>query len=140
MADLSITVANVSPSSQAIVLRQYPFGAAVTQGQVVYLDANNRWQLVDADASATGNGVADKRGIALNAGTNTQPAEVVIKDPSFTLGAAVANGVSYYASPNAGGIEVIANVGSSNYPTFLGAAISTTKINLNPTAAGIALA
>ena len=140
MADLSITAANVKASSQATVLRQYPFGVTVTQGQVVYLDANNRWVLMDADAAATGNGVSDKRGIALNAASNTQPAEVAIKDPAFTIGATLTNGVSYYASPNAGGVEVIAAVGSANYPTFLGAAISTTQINLNPTAAGIALA
>jgi len=61
-----------------------------------------------------------------------------VKDPSFTVGATVANGVSYYGSKNAGALtgDVPA---TSNYTVFMGVAISTTKINLNPTASGVAV-
>lgn len=136
MSDLSITAANVAASNTAIIERRYPFGATVTQGQVVYLDSNNRWQLGDASA-VTGNNVEDKRGVALVSGANGQPAVVCVKDTDFTPGATLSNGAVYAVSTNAGNIADIADITSGNYPVFVGIAKSTSKLNLNPTAAGI---
>lgn len=138
MADLSITAANVVASANATILRQYNAGATVTAGQVVYLDANSKWQPMDANASATGNDPANTRGIALGGAANNQPLAVATKDSWFTPGASLTNSASYYASPNAGGIAPAADITSGNYATFLGVARSTTVLNLNPTAAGIA--
>jgi hypothetical protein len=140
MADLSITATSVSASNQATVRREYQFGATITAGQVVYLNTSNRWALFDSNVgSGVGANVTDLRGIALNNGSNTQPAAVCTADPDFTPGATLSNGVSYYGSPNAGAIAPIADLGAGNYPVFLGVAKSTTKLNLNPTAAGIAV-
>ena len=136
MADLTITAASVLASANAIIERRYNFGATVTQGQAVYLDANTEWQLLDADAAATGNGVSNVRGIALVSGADGQPAIVALKDDDFTPGATLTVGASYYASGTAGGIAPAADLASGDYVVFLGVAKSTTKLNLNPTAAG----
>src|SRR5688572_18686190 len=103
MADLSINAAAVAASNLATIRREYNFGATITAGEVVYLDANNRWVKFDSDAgSGAGANVTDLRGIALNNGANTQPAAVCTADPNFNPGATLANGVSYYGSRNAG--------------------------------------
>lgn len=144
MADLSITAANVVASNQAIVEKRFNFGATITQGQVVYLDTNNLWQLVDANAAATGNEVNTPRGVALSSGANGQPGVVVTRDVDFTPGATLTNGAAYFASPNAGAIapsaDIVGTNITGNYPTFLGLAKSATKLNLNPTAAGVTVA
>jgi hypothetical protein len=139
MADLSINTQNVSASNLAEIRKEYPFGATVLAGQVVYKNASNRWVLFDSDAgSGAGANVDDLRGIALHNGTNGQPAAVAVSDPNFCPGATLANGVAYYGSQNAG--NVTADVpAASNYPVFLGLARSTTRMNLNPTASQIAV-
>lgn len=139
MADLSVTAANVVASANAVVLKQYNAGATIAAGDVVYLDSNNKWQLMDANASATGNDPANTRGIALGGAANNQPIAVVTKDSYFTPGATLSNGIAYYASPNAGKIAPVADLGAGNYPTVLGIARSTSILNLNPTASGIAV-
>ena len=139
MADLSVTAASVVASANAVKLNQYNAGATITAGQVVYLDANSKWQLMDANASATGNDPANTRGIALGGGANNQPITVAIKDSWFTPGATLTNSVAYYASPNAGAIAPVADITTGNYATVLGVARSTTILNLNPTAAGVAV-
>lgn len=139
MADLTINGAAVSASNQATIRREYPFGATITAGQVVYRNASNRWVLFDSDAgSGVGANVTDEQGIALNNGANGQPASVCVKDPNFNLGATLANGVSYYGSKNAGAAtaDVPAN---ANYTLHLGVARSTGALNLNPTASGVAV-
>lgn len=139
MADISVTAASVAASANAVVLKQYNAGATIAAGEVVYLDANNKWQLMDANASATGNDPSNTRGIALGGGANNQPIAVATKDSYFTPGATLTNGIAYYASANAGKIAPVADVGSGNYATFIGIARSTSILNLNPTAAGIAV-
>lgn len=135
MADLSINAAAVAASNQAVIRREYPFGAAIGAGQVVYLDTSNRWQLFDSDA-VSGANVTDTRGIALNNGANGQPAAVAVSDPNFAPGATVANGVAYYGSVTAGGLAPdVPNTG--RYTVFMGVGRSTSRINLNPTAAGV---
>lgn len=139
MADLSITAASVVASANATVYKNYNFGATVTAGQVVYLDANNLWQLKDANAAVTGNLVNSTTGITLVGGANGQPGTVAVKDSDFTPGATLTNGASYWASANAGAIAPVADVTTGNYATFIMVAKSTTKANLNPTGAGIAV-
>lgn len=139
MADLTINAAAVAASNQATIRREYPFGASIGAGQLVYLDTNNRWQLFDSDAgSGVGANVTDLRGISLNNGANGQPAAVATYDPNFAPGTTLANGVSYYGSRNAGAITADVPA-SGNYPVFIGTARSTSRINLNPTAAGVSV-
>lgn len=136
MADIVVTATSVKASSNANLRRDFNFGAAVTAGQLVYLDVNNLWQLADSNAAVTGNVLTDLRGIALDGGANGQPAVVCINDSDFTPGATLTNGVSYYGSPNAGAIAPAADIISGNYPVFLGIAKSTTKLNLAPVPGG----
>lgn len=136
MADLSVTAANVIASAQATVLKDYNFGATVTAGQAVYLDSSTyTWKLVDSNAAITGNELTTIKGIALNGGASGQPANVAIKDPDFTPGATLTNGAALFTSVTAGAIaHDVPTTGA--YPTVLGIAKSTSKLNLNPTASG----
>lgn len=136
MADISITAANVLASANAVIRREYTAGATITAGQVVYLNSSNQWALVDSDAASTGNGVSDLRGIALNGASSGQPLAVVTSDTSFTVGGTLVNGTTYYSSRTAGGITATLPT-TGDYPTILGVAISTTKINLQPVASGV---
>ena len=139
MADLTINAAAVSTSSLATIRREYSGGATLTAGQLVYKNASNQWVTFDSDAgSGAGANVADMRGIALNNCANGQPLAVCTADPNFAIGATVANGVSYYGSVNTGAITATVPV-TANYTVHLGVAISTTRINLNPTASGVAV-
>jgi hypothetical protein len=139
MADISVTAGSVLASANAVIERKYNAGATVAAGDVVYLDSNNKWMLMDSNASAAGNNVADTRGIALGGGANNQPIAVCTRDSFFTPGATLTNGIAYYASPNAGKIAPVGDIGSGNYATVLGIARTTTVMNLNPTASGIAV-
>lgn len=139
MANLSITAANVIASSSAVIRREYKAGATITAGQLVYLDANSVWQLVDSDAAATGNAVNDLRGIALNGAAANQPLSVCTQDlGGFTVGATLTNGTTYYASTTAGAIAN--DVPTTNaYPTIVGVARSAALLVLNPTASGVVI-
>lgn len=135
-ADISVTAASVVASDQAIVLSNFKFGATVTAGQAVYLDGStSTWKLIDSNAAVTGNEITTQKGIALNGGASGQPAAVCIKDPDFTPGGTLTNGSAVYSSTTAGGItHDVPTTGA--YPTSLGIAKSTSKMNLNPTASG----
>lgn len=132
MADLSITASSViaGPNARRVTKTA---GASVTAGQPVYLDAAGKVQPADTNVSAL---TAAVLGIAENGGATGQPISVVTKDDAFTLGATVAVGDVLIASATAGGIAPVADAASGYYVAVLGVAISTTKINLNPTLAG----
>jgi hypothetical protein len=132
MANLSITAANVLPSSQAILNKANNFGTTVTQGQVVYLDSNNLWQLAKANGSAT---QAKAQGIAVNAGSPGQPAVVALSDPAFTPGGTMTLGLIYTTSETAGAIGVssdLTNTGDIPCVLMIPLAGSTTQANLMP--------
>jgi hypothetical protein len=137
MADISITATSVSASNQAVIRREYAAGATITAGQLVYKDANNRWALFDSDALA-GSNVTDDRGIALHNSANTQPLAVCVSDPNFGIGGTVTNGTAIFGSNTAGGLTHTAPA-SANYTVFVGLPISTTRINLQPVAAPVAV-
>lgn len=140
MAALSVTAANVLMSSAGTFLSQYTAGATITAGQFVYLNSSSQWALLDTDASTgPGCGVNDVRGIALDGAASGQPLVVCIKDPSFTTGATMTNGITIYGSTTAGGITMADIPTTAAYPVILGVAISTTKINLNSIASGVVI-
>ena len=137
MSDIAITAANVAVSSQATVVKTYTFGGTVTAGQVVYLNTSNQWVTLAA-GTASGNGLNDNRGIAVNGGSLGQPAAVCTFDPAFTLGGTVVNGTPYYSSPNTGAITATTPT-TAQYPLFLGFGTGTTKIVLNPSVTGVVI-
>lgn len=138
MADISITAANVAASTAGTAVKrsEYNFGATITQGQAVYLDSSNTWQKLDLNAAATGNGITDLRGIALNSGASGQPATVVVYDEDFTPGGTLTNGLVVYGSNTPGGITQADIPTTGAYPVSLGIAKSTTKMVLKITASG----
>ena len=126
MAALSITAANVVPGSNAVIDKDHNFGATVTQGQAVYLDpTTNKYLLSDADAA--GKGTVD--GIAVNAGSDGQPAAVQTGG-DITIGATVAVGTSYVLGSTPGAINPNADATSTWKKVHLGVATSTTVIAL----------
>jgi hypothetical protein len=137
MADLSITAANVVPGVGAKI-RNGTAGAAVTAGQVVYLDpADSRFKLADCDnASAT---VRNAYGIALHAAAIGQPLAVQYAG-ELTMGATLAAGVAYYLSPNAGGIAPVADIASGDHTVIIGMAKTTAIMTVGIRASGAALA
>jgi len=129
MADLVITATDVEVENNnaGTFVR---FGAAVTQGQVVYRStADNKYYLADCDASATAraagivisNADADNYGYILS-GTNAK----------INLGATLAQGEVYVVSDTAGNIMPITDLTSGQYITILGIAESTSLLRLRP--------
>lgn len=136
MADISITAASVLASSSATIIRNFPSGATVSTGQAVYMDTStNSWKLIDSNAAVTGNELLTTKGYALNTAASGQPLDVVIKDTDYTPGGTLTNGSTVYTSVTAGGVtHDVPTTGA--YPTAMGVAKSTTKMNLNPTSSG----
>ncbi len=135
MAAISITAASVLASVNAVIRREYKAGATITAGQVVYLNTSNQWVLADSDAAATGNGITDLRGIALNGASSGQPVAVCTEDSDFTPGGTLTNGSAVYLFTTAGALAH--DVPSSGaYPVYLGQAKSTSKMHLRPCASG----
>ncbi len=135
MADLTVTAANVVKGSNATI-EQGTSGASVTAGQVVYKDANGKYQLADSNS---GTAIArSPRGIALHAAAANQPL-AIHRSGEITIGATMTAGVAYYLSDTPGGICPVADVGSGEYSVILGIAKSTTILDVKIQESGVAL-
>lgn len=136
MADLSITAASVVPGADARTISGTA-GATITAGQAVYLDtATNTYKLADSNgASAL---IRTPVGIALHGASANQPLTIQ-RSGDLTIGAALTAGVAYYLSDTPGGICPVADVGSGEYPCIVGIAKSTTVLDVNIQASGVAL-
>lgn len=135
MAVLAITAANVAKGARANT-KNGTAGAAITQGQPVYLDSVTG-NLFPADADVLTS--AAVVGIALNAAATGQPVTYQTSGP-ITIGATVVTGTAYYASTTAGGVCLESDLASGDFATFLGFATSTTVITLDIKASGVAKA
>ena len=136
MADITITVANVKKSATSLVETGIA-GATVTAGQTLYLAASGKLLLADAD-NATAE-VRVVKGIALHAALLDQPLQYTTGG-KMAIGATVAAGTPYFASPIAGGIAPLADLLTGAFGTFLGWGVSTTEILVDISAAGVAKA
>lgn len=135
MADISITAANVVRGTNAVIENGFA-GAAITAGQVVYRDANNKYQLADNDnASAI---VRQPRGVALNGAATNQPL-AIIRSGDVTIGATLTAGTAYYLSSTAGGICPLADLASGDDVVLLGLAKSTTVLAVDIQISGVTL-
>ncbi len=135
MAAISITAASVLQGADARV-EQGIFGATITQGQVVILDAaDGKYKLADADSGTAALRVP--RGIALNAGANGQPATIQLSG-DITVGGTLTAGLGYYLSPDTpGGIALIADVAVGDDYVFLGNAESASVLHLDIQVSGV---
>ena len=136
MSDLSITAASVIAGAGA-TKELGTAGATITAGKTVYLDTSDgKYKLADADSST--DAVRSPAGIALNGASDGQPL-VVHKAGPITIGATLTAGVTYYLSPNPGGICAIADVLSGDHTIILGMATSSTVLNVNIQESGAAI-
>lgn len=134
MADLTVTAANVQPGTGAKMIAG-TFGASVTAGQSVYLDAtDNKFKLFDAN----GSGTTVLAGVAMNGGANGQPANVLVAG-NYNPGATVAVGTVYVGSATAGAVCPAADLASGHYTNVLGVATTTSNIAVNIQASGVAV-
>lgn len=136
MVDLVITTTAVVAGSDANTVAGSA-GETIAAGQAVYKSTTtNKFMLADAD-SAT----AEARtplGLALNGAALDQPM-VVQKSGDITLNAVLTAGVAYYLSGTPGGLCPVADVGTGEYSCVMGIAKSTTVLDLNIQASGVAL-
>ncbi len=137
MADITITATSVAAGANAVTAPGIA-GAAITAGQVVYLDSSdNRLKLADANSATA---VArSPYGIALNGAASGQPVTVLTKG-KITIGATITAGTAYYLSNTAGGICPVADVtGTGTYPTIIGIANSTSVLDVLFHESGVSL-
>lgn len=135
MADLAITAANVQPGS-GIKTKTVTAGEAIAAGKAVAYAADGGGMLADSD-SATAL-IRSPKGIALNSAAAGQPVTVCERG-NVVLGAVLTAGVAYYLSNTPGGICPVADVGTGEYATVLGLAISTTTLQVGIQESGVAL-
>lgn len=135
MADLTITAANVVKGSDATI-EQGTAGATITAGQVVYKDANGKYQLADSNSATAA--ARSPRGIALNDASANQPM-AILRSGDITIGATLTAGVAYYLSDTPGGICPVADVGSGEYSVIIGIAESTSVLAVRIQESGVAL-
>lgn len=132
MADLTITAANIIPVA-GYLFKDALSAAALTQGQSVYLDSNNKWALADADASATATGTV---GITLSEATAAnQPVRAIVSG-DLGFGAILTDGQIYVVSTTAGGIAPYSDLGAGDFVTILGVASSTSNLKVHIFASG----
>lgn len=135
MADLSITAASVVPGSDAKTVQGIA-GETITQGMAVTkLSTTGKWMKADADHATAELQVA--QGIALTGSSLNQPI-VVQKSGEITIGATVTPGLGYFLSGlAAGGICLVADVGSGEEVCQIGLATSATEIAIDIQAPGV---
>ncbi len=133
MADLTITSGSVLAGSGAKKINGTA-GAAISAGQVLYLEAaTNTLKLADNDSATAG--VRVPVGIALHAAAAGQPLTYLAAGP-ITIGATVAVGIVYILSSTAGGIAPVADVGAGDYNSIIGIGTSTSVIDVKIHSAG----
>lgn len=137
MADISVTAGSVVPGSGATFLRATA-GGSITAGQPVYLDSSDSNKAKAADANAS-SATAAAVGIAIHSCSSGQTVTYQTGG-SITIGATVAAGVTYFVSATAGGIAPAADLASGWYVTRLGYATSTTVLQMDLLATGVAIA
>lgn len=136
MADLTITAASVVAGSGASISHGTA-GAAVTAGQMGYLDdATTRYLLADNNSATAEARVPD--GLFLNSAAVGQPVAVLTRGP-VTIGATLTPGVAYYLGDAPGSLCPVADLASGEYPTLIGMATSASMLNVKIQSAGVAL-
>lgn len=131
MPDVTVTVGNVALTTPRATYTSGIFGEAVTQGQSVYLAADNKWYKADSNVGtdiASGSGGI---GVALTKGS-TNDFGIIITQGKYVAGGTLTQGADYYVSNTAGGICLKADLAAGSRVTFLGTATSTTILNLKP--------
>ena len=129
MAELSQNPVNVLASATAAQLTRGTAGETITAGMPVYRDVADSNKLKKCKADAAGTVNCD--GIALNGASDDQPLTYLRTGFNINLGATLAVGQTYCVSDlTAGKIVPIPDLGSADYVTLLGVALSTSILKL----------
>lgn len=135
MANLTITEANIKPNDEYVRLQPATFGETVTKGQPVYRSTtDDKWYKADADVLAT----AKARGIAIVGGVANETG-VIQTDGKLQMGAILTVGTQYVVSVTAGSICPRADLASGDFITYLGTASTTSVLDMDVEATGIAV-
>ncbi len=133
MAAISVTAANVIPSTSATIYTGTA-GATITQGQPLYLDTTtSTYKLANA---LTNNPVA---GVALVGASNGQQMVLCSRDPNFTPGFSVTTGNVILVGNVAGQLNPYEDRATGWYVTSLGVMIAPTKMNFYITGSNAAI-
>ena len=135
MSYLTVIPTSVAAGSAATV-KSVTAAAAIIAGDLLYKPTASTVDVADASDSAA---KAKVVGIALNGGAVGQPIAFQISG-QINLGATLVVGTTYVSdgTGNPGKIGPEADLGSGDFPTILGIAISTALLELNIQAGGIA--
>lgn len=135
MAAISVTAANVLKTTLSST-EHGRFGTTVTAGQVVYRDSADLYDMKLAQATTAT--LANAYGIALNGGSDGQPAEV-IRSGLYNPGGTVVVGQVYCVSAAAAGAIVpYGDLATTEFVTVIGVGITAASILVNFTVSGIA--
>jgi hypothetical protein len=141
MSAVSITAANVRKGSSNDVQVEVAFvgGEAGTAGQVVYQKStDSKWYLAQCDGTDEESGVGVRKGILLNTMVADQPV-VVQTAGQITIGGTVVAGTEYVLGAAYGAVAPHADLVTGNKYTRLGYAISSSVIQLDVRATGVAV-
>lgn len=134
MADLTITAANVTIGGQRTKYKTVKAGEAVTHGAVGY-QLSGKYYLADNSTAAK----ANAKVIFLHA-AGTDEYVIAATGGLVDVGATVTVGQVYAVSANGGKIAPIGDVSTTGqYVTTLGVGVTTSAIDFNPDASGVAI-
>lgn len=123
MTAIAVTAASVAPGDGTQETRLS--GAAITAGQLVYMDANGLYQ-VATNATAASSVV---RGVALDTAPGAGQPLTIQRTGKWTVGGTVVVGKSYNLG-TAGGIIPVDDIAGGEYITNVGVGISATQIDM----------
>jgi hypothetical protein len=135
MASITVTATSVLPGSGTIVTGTA--GAAITAGQLLYIDtsASNVLKLCDSDnASTIVNTIA---GVSLNGAASGQKVSYQ-QSGTYTPGATIIPGEVYISATTAGAIAPVGDLATGDKTSIFGLGASTSTININIFNGGVA--
>jgi len=127
------SITAVRPTSNTTT-RSVEYGATIAAGQSIYLDATNKAQLADSNASAV---TAAVKGVAMTPGVNGGFGLIAISGAIILVGTTMAVGETYYVGATAGSIIPDADLTTGDFVSRIGTAATATQINLSIEATGI---
>ena len=127
MAALTITAGDVGVVDDTAATRVVQVGEAVTQGEPLRVDtSDNKYYLCNNGTNAESAATA----IALTAADADGYVLVAFTSSKIDIGATVAIGTTYVVGPTDGDINPQSDLGTGDWVTVIGHAISTTEILL----------
>lgn len=133
MADLTVTAANVAAQSGAGTQRKNA-GAAITAGMALFLATDGDVEPAQHDVDAA---TARCIGVALCDAAVGQPVVYAVSG-QVNLGATLVVGETYVVGAAGGGIAPVADVGTGDFSTIVGVAVSSSLLKMGINESGVA--